>query len=218
MKPLFILFQYLIPQHLLSRLVGRLADCRWNWLKNLLIKAFIRAYKVNMSEAVFSEAADFSCFNDFFTRQLQPDARLACAEANVLISPADGAISEFGSIDNDKLLQAKGRHYTLGELLGDANGTAKQFLNGDFITIYLSPKDYHRVHAPTSGKLIESHYIPGKLFSVNESSVSSIPNIFARNERLVTTFETDHGKVALIMVGAMIVAGIKSSWNEEIYW
>ena len=217
MKQLFTLLQYLLPSHFLSRLTGKLADCRWPWLKNLLIGNFIRAYGVDMSEAIKTDIAAFDCFNDFFTRELKPGIRPQCREPGVLVSPVDGAVSEAGRIDADKILQAKGKHYTLLNLLGGSERLAATFVDGAFITLYLSPKDYHRVHAPLQGQLIESFYLPGSLFSVNEISVNSITNLFARNERLVTIFDTAYGKMALIMVGAMIVAGIKTVWNDAAY-
>lgn len=217
MKQLFVLLQYLIPHHLLSRLVGALAECRWPWLKNLLIKLFISIYKVDMAEAVKSDVAAFSCFNDFFTRELKPNVRPICAATDTLVSPVDGAVSEVGRINSDKIIQAKGISYTLMNLLGGAEKLSGYFLDGSFITLYLSPKDYHRVHSPLGGKLIKSFYLPGSLFSVNETTVNSVPDLFSRNERLVMLFDTACGKMAMIMVGAMIVAGIKTVWSDDAY-
>lgn len=217
MKQLFIFLQYILPHHFLSRIIGRLAECRLIWLKNLLIRNFIRIYNVNMSEAAISEASDFGCFNDFFTRELAPNVRPFCTDSDSLVSPVDGAVSEFGQITANKIIQAKGKNYSLVDLLGGSEKLASNFIDGAFITLYLSPKDYHRIHCPVAGTLVESTYIPGSLFSVNETSVNGIPNIFARNERLVTSFETERGSMALIMVGALIVAGIKSVWNPDMY-
>jgi phosphatidylserine decarboxylase len=216
-KKLFVLLQYMLPHHLLSRITGALAECKWPWLKDPLIRLFIRVYKVEMSEAAKVSAADFGCFNDFFTRELKADARPINRLANVLVSPVDGSVSEVGRIDNGNIIQAKGHSYTLMNLLGGSAKLAEYFHGGSFITLYLSPKDYHRVHCPLRGKLTDSHYLPGRLFSVNGTTVKSVPNLFTRNERLVMTFDTAHGKMAVIMVGAMIVAGIKSRWHDGVY-
>lgn len=217
MKRLFVLLQYAVPHHLLSRIMGALAECRWSWLKNPLIRLFIDVYKVDMSEAVKSDAAAFSCFNDFFTRELRPNVRPICTATNILVSPVDGSVSEVGRINSDIIIQAKGNNYTLANLLGGAEKLSDYFLDGSFITLYLSPKDYHRVHSPLGGKLIASFYLPGSLFSVNETTVNSVPNLFSRNERLVMLFDTACGKMVLIMVGAMLVAGIKTVWRDGVY-
>jgi len=217
MKKLFVLLQYALPHHLLSRTMGALAECRWTWLKNSLIRLFIRVYKVDMSEAAQSDAAAFGCFNDFFTRELKPKVRPVCAELNVLVSPVDGSVSEVGRINSDRIIQAKGNHYTLLNLLGGSAKLSEHFLDGSFITLYLAPKDYHRVHSPLDGKLTESFYLPGSLFSVNETTVNRVPDLFCKNERLVMSFDTAYGKMALIMVGAMIVAGIRTVWHNGVY-
>ena len=165
-----------------------------------------------MDEAREQNLRAYESFNDFFTRALKPEARPIATDINALISPADGAVSQCGSMTQGRLIQAKGHTYLVTDLVGDAVLSA-QFENGTFITTYLSPKDYHRVHMPVAGTLIQSRYIPGKLFSVNEVTARRIPGLFARNERLVCWFESDHGRFALIMVGAMMVAGIETVWQ-----
>jgi len=170
-----------------------------------------------MHEAKRSNTAEFYSFNDFFTRELRQGARTICATPNTIASPVDGSISELGDLDGDRLIQAKNMDYSLDHLLGHSNTLTSTFSNGSFATIYLSPKDYHRIHAPVTCSLIESFYIPGKLFSVNPTTAASVDNLFARNERLVSVFDSEAGKMALVMVGAMIVAGIRTSWHPEMY-
>lgn len=213
MSRLFIILQYLLPQHGLSRLLGRFAEGQW--LKNLLIKLFVRRYKVDLSEAEISEPTDFKNFNDFFTRALKPDARPLAEDVDAILCPADGCISEMGMIEEDRILQAKGRYYTVAKLLADEED-AQHFLGGSFATVYLSPRDYHRVHMPIEGSLLKTVYVPGKLFSVNQATADSVPDLFARNERLVCLFETPVGKMALVLVGAMVVAGIETVWAGQV--
>lgn len=213
---LFTWSQYLIPQHLLSRLTGRLAECRIGWIKNLLINSFIQRFKVDLSEAEQENAAAYANFNDFFTRALKPEARKILADSKQLVSPADGVISEIGQLDAGRLLQAKGSYYSLVRLLGGDAGKAAPFAGGSFATIYLSPKDYHRIHMPVQGRLLETVYVPGKLFSVNQATADNLPGLFARNERLVCFFETPVGPMALVMVGALIVAGIETVWDGQV--
>lgn len=212
---LFVLLQYCLPQHAISRLAGKLANTTNPKIKNFLIEKFASHYKVDLSEAQEPNCQNYPTFNQFFTRALKPSARSIDASHHSIVSPADGAISEMGSLTKDKLLQAKGRHYTLNELLADDVALAQEFYNGQFATIYLSPKDYHRVHMPCDGKLVKTIYIPGKLFSVNNATVNRVPNLFARNERLVCAFQTQHGPMLLILVGAMIVSGISVVWEEQ---
>lgn len=215
MQTLFIIIQYLLPQHLLSRLAGCLAECRTPWLKNLLIDAFIRRYKVDMSQAEQPDARCYENFNAFFTRPLKPDARPLDPDAGSILCPADGAISEIGRIEAGRILQAKGQHYSLTELVGDT-GLAEAFQGGSFATIYLSPRDYHRVHMPIGGTLTDMLYVPGKLFSVNQTTADNVPALFARNERAVCLFQTEAGPAAVILVGAMIVAGIETVWGGQV--
>lgn len=211
----FIAFQYLAPQHLLSRSVGWLADCEIPTIKNFLIRQFIQHFDVNMREAAEPDYQKYQSFNQFFTRPLAVGAR-PLAEGRVIISPADGAISEMGPIEDGQILQAKGQTYTALELLGGQERLAVHFRHGTFTTIYLSPRDYHRVHAPVSGTLSDMIYVPGDLFSVNQTTANHVPRVFARNERLITVFDTDIGKVAVILVGAMIVAGIETAWSGQV--
>lgn len=213
---LFILSQYLLPQHLLSRLVGRLAESRWPAFKNRFIHWFIGRYQVDLSEAAIQEPTAFACFNDFFTRALQEDARPLAADPCGVLSPADGVISQLGEIDCGRILQAKGHDYGITELLGGDAARAEPFHSGSFITVYLSPRDYHRVHMPLAGQLQESIYVPGSLFSVNALTSARVSGLFARNERLVCLFNTQQGPLALILVGAMIVAGIDTVWGGQV--
>ena len=210
---LFIATQRLLPQHGLSRLLALLAEAKTPWLKNALIRHFASLYGINMLEAEKEHPADYDCFNDFFTRALKVDARPVEESADTVVSPVDGTISQIGNIEGAELIQAKGRHFTLFELLGGDADYARQFENGRFTTIYLSPSDYHRVHMPIAGDLVSASYIPGKLFSVNEQTAQNVPGLFARNERLVCRFDTLAGPCALIMVGAMLVAGIETVWS-----
>lgn len=215
MDSLFILFQHLVPQHLLSRLVAALAELRSpQWLKNWLIRAFASHFKVDMSEAENPDLSSYANFNAFFTRALKEGAR-PLAEA-AIVCPADGAISQIGGIKEHSLLQAKGRNYSTWALLGGDEQRAEQFRNGSFATIYLSPRDYHRVHMPLAGQLTATRYIPGKLFSVNAATAEGVERLFARNERLVCYFDTEVGPMAMVLVGAMIVAGIETVWSGQV--
>lgn len=215
MTKLFILLQTIVPQHLLSRLTGKLAELRHPlWLKNGVIRQFIRIFDVDMLEAAQPDPAAYPNFNEFFTRALREGAR-PLAEADILC-PADGAVSELGAITDGRLLQAKGRYYSAIDLLGGDAQRASWYHDGQFATIYLSPKDYHRVHMPVSGRLIASCYIPGELFSVNGATAQNLDRLFARNERLVCHFETDRGPMAMVLVGAMIVAGIETVFSGRV--
>ncbi len=215
MDKIFILFQYIVPQHLLSRCTGALAELRHPvWLKNWLIRQFVQFFHVDMSEAAEPDYARYACFNDFFTRPLRDGARpLAAAD---ILCPADGVISQVGAIESGLLFQAKGRYFSAEELLGGDAARAAQFNGGQFATIYLSPKDYHRVHTPVAGDLTASCYIPGQLFSVNAVTADNVDRLFARNERLVCYFETGRGPMAMILVGAMVVAGIDTVWSGPV--
>ncbi|ALO44798.1 archaetidylserine decarboxylase [Pseudohongiella spirulinae] len=212
---LFIWMQFLLPHHLLSRTVAVLAQCRIGWVKNAFIGWFARRYQVDMSQAAEPELRAYSCFNDFFTRELRPDARPLAPGRDTILCPADGMVSQAGPIEDDQLLQAKGRYYSVQTLLGGDACLAEEFQGGNFATIYLSPKDYHRVHMPLGARLRETIYVPGQLFSVNQLTSERVDNLFARNERLVCLFDTDHGPMALVLVGAMIVAGIDTVWAGQ---
>jgi len=209
---LFIIMQYLLPQHLLSRLAGAVADCHWPWLKNAFINWFVGRYQVDMSEAVEEDPTAFSCFNDFFTRALKKGARPLDDEANSILCPADGAISQLGAIEHGRIFQAKGQSFSALELLGGNPEHAALFQGGQFATVYLSPRDYHRVHMPLGGELREMTYVPGKLFSVNRNTAENVPELFARNERVVCLFDTEAGPMAVVLVGAMIVASVETPW------
>lgn len=212
----FVALQYILPHHLLSRLVGCLARSEWPPLKNSLIRVFAWHFKVNMTEAQEPDLTAYRHFNAFFTRALKPDAREPDMDPASILCPADGTLSQIGRIEENLVLQAKGDYYTVERLLGGDPALAKAFHNGSFATVYLSPRDYHRVHMPLSGTLLRTIYIPGRLFSVNDATATRVPNLFARNERLVCLFETPAGKMAVVMVGAMIVAGIETVWNGPV--
>lgn len=211
---LFITLQYLLPQHLLSRAAGWLADCEIPVIKNFLIKHFIQRFHVNMEEAAEPDYEKYQSFNKFFTRTLREGAR-PIAPGPCIISPADGAISQRGPIHEGRIIQAKGQDFSVLELLAGQQELANHFQDGIFTTIYLSPRDYHRVHAPLNGTLTDMIYVPGDLFSVNNTTAHHVPRLFARNERLVTIFDTEAGKVAVVLVGALIVAGIETSWGGQ---
>lgn len=213
---LFILMQYLVPQHLLSRLAGKLADCQWPVIKAPFIAWFIRRYQVDMTQALDPDPAAYASFNAFFTRALRADARPLQGDERSAVSPADGVISQLGPVRDGLLLQAKGRRFSLQSLLGGDAALAEEFAEGCFATIYLSPRDYHRVHMPLPGTLREMIYVPGKLFSVNQLTANRVDNLFARNERLVCIFDTDHGPMALILVGAMIVGSVDTIWAGQV--
>lgn len=215
-KNLFIAFQYLVPQHLLSRLVGKIAASEIYWVKNLFITQFIKKFGINMQEAKYKKADDFPTFNDFFTRELEEDAREFNEQEGGILSPADGAVSQLGAIEEGRIFQAKGQDFSLLELLGGDEALSEEFADGVFNTIYLSPKDYHRVHMPTTGTLRKMIYVPGDLFSVNQTTAENVPRLFARNERAVAIFDTQHGPMAMVLVGAMIVAAIETVWAGQI--
>lgn len=214
MPPAFIAFQHIAPQHALSRLAGLLAESTSPWLRDALIRRFIAAFDVDMSQAARG-IGEFASFNDFFTRELKPGARPLADAASFILSPADGAISQLGDITGGRILQAKGRDYSVAEILGGAAEEAARFEGGRFMTIYLSPRDYHRVHMPATGRLQTTAYLPGDLFSVNQVTAEGVERLFARNERLACLFDGPDGRFASIMVGAMIVAGIDTVWPNN---
>lgn len=210
---LFVLSQYVTPQLAVSRAAGRLADNdRTPALKNRVVKWFIKRYGVDMSEAAESDPTAYSSFNAFFTRALKPGIRPIAVGDNTFVSPVDGAISQLGQVSGGRVFQAKGQSFSLVELLGGDTGRAEAFSEGEFSTVYLSPKDYHRIHMPMAGTLREMIYVPGKLFSVNPVTVENVPNLFARNERVVCIFDTAAGPMALVLVGAMIVGSVETPW------
>ena len=210
---LFVLSQYITPQLGVSNLAGRLADNdRSPALKNRVIKWFIGRYGVDMSEAAEPNPEAYATFNDFFTRELKPGIRPLADGEKTLVSPVDGAISQLGQVTGDRIFQAKGQSFSLSELLGGEEATTAPFADGEFSTIYLSPKDYHRIHMPMAGTLRQMIHVPGKLFSVNPVTAENVPNLFARNERVVCIFDTASGPMALVLVGAMIVGSVETRW------
>lgn len=209
-------WQYLVPQHTLSNAMHWLTQIEWAPFKNLFIAQFARLYRIRWDEAERQKPEDYLHFNDFFTRALRDGARPIDRQENAIISPVDGHISQQGRIVGHQLVQAKGFQYTTHALLGGDISLAKCFDQGNFSVIYLSPRDYHRIHIPLSGRLLSMTYIPGKLFAVNPATVRTIPELFARNERVVLTFETDIGIVALVMVGAIFVGSMEVVWMGKI--
>lgn len=201
---------------MLTNLAGWCAEKQAGWVTQLLIKAFIRYYRIDMKIAQNPDLKSYLTFNDFFTRSLREGARLIVSDRNWLSLPADGTISQIGNIDHDQIFQAKGHQYSLEALLAGNYTLAKSFYNGLCATIYLAPGDYHRVHMPWSGVLREMIYVPGDLFSVNPLNTTHIPNLFARNERIICVFDTVIGLMAQILVGATIVGSIETVWNDTI--
>ncbi len=208
--------QYILPKHALSRLVGLLASAKCGALTTGLIKVFIKAFKVDMTEAVHESAEDYDTFNAFFTRPLKPEARPIDDDEQSIIHAVDGAVSQAGPIDNDSVFQAKGHSFSLTTLLGGFPDLATPFKNGQFATIYLSPRDYHRIHMPVDGTVTDMIYVPGELFSVNPLTAQNVPGLFARNERVVALFDTPVGKMAMVLVGATIVASIETVWAGTV--
>ena len=205
-----------MPKHAISRLTGRLAAAEMGWLTTKAISAFIKAYGINMAEAKLKHASDFSSFNAFFTRELADGARIIDNNASALCYPVDGAISQQGDIVDGQLIQAKGFDYSVVTLLGNDEDVAAPYQGGKFSCIYLAPKDYHRIHMPMAATLRKMIYIPGDLFSVNPLTANNVPNLFARNERVVTIFDCSHGSFAMVLVGATIVASIETTWAGTI--
>lgn len=214
LKRLLCYSQYLLPKHCLSVLVGKLANSRQTWIKNRFIDFFCRLYSINFSEAVIENPHEFVNFNDFFTRELKPGARTIVVDRDKVLSPADGSLAQFGTINGQQLVQAKNMYFNLKTLLA-SESNAQLFDGGYFATIYLAPHNYHRVHMPMTGKLREATFIPGKLFSVNRMTSTLIPNLYARNERLVSIFDTEIGPIAVIMIGALIVGSIQTVWMQQ---
>lgn len=208
--------QYILPHHALSVLMSKLTHCRIRWFKNTFIKLIITLYGVDLSEAKKQNLDDYASFNDFFTRELKAGIRPVALEKDAVVSPADGAVSQAGSISDDRIFQAKGMTFSAVDLLGGDAERAAAFKDGVFSTIYLSPKDYHRLHMPLEGKLTEMVHIPGRLFSVNAATAESVPGLFARNERVACLFDTEAGPMALVLVGAIFVSSVETVWQGVV--
>jgi phosphatidylserine decarboxylase len=211
MKP-NVLLQYILPHRFLSRIVYQAT--RWSWApwKNFLIREIVQRYDVDMSQAAQPDPLAYQHFNAFFTRKLKAGARTADPDPQAILCPADGRISQSGRIRDGRIFQAKGQEYTAAELLGD-EASAQAFRNGSFVTIYLSPRDYHRVHMPLDGELSGTTHVPGRIFSVAPFAVADIPRLFARNERLVCRFNGEHGPFVSVMVGAILVSSVATVWD-----
>ena len=212
---LSIIMQYILPKQAITALAGILASKQCGALTTKVIAWFVKRYGVNMAEAANADISSFASFNDFFTRPLKTDARpLAKAE---FICPVDGAISQFGSIEKDQIFQAKGHHYSTLALVAGQQVLANKFESGHFACLYLSPKDYHRIHMPCAGVLKSMAYVPGDLFSVNPTTAANVPNLFARNERVVCEFTSEkHGTFVMVLVGATIVGSMATVWHETV--
>jgi phosphatidylserine decarboxylase len=208
--------QHLIPKNLSSALVYRATRSRRPWLKRALIRWFARAYRVDLAEAANTDPESYATFNDFFTRALKAGARPIEGDASTLACAADGALTEHGAIDGDRLFQAKGRSYSMAELLGEGEASIAALRDGSYLTIYLAPRDYHRVHAPLAGTLVRTRYVPGERFSVSRATAAAIGRLFCRNERVICWFTTAHGPMAVVLVGALNVSCISTSAHGEI--
>lgn len=214
---LFVALQHLAPHHLLSRLVGVIASSKSKAIHQRMIPWFANRYQVNMSEAEREDFSEYESFNDFFTRALKTQARVIDNGPDTkLISPVDAEVSQAGPISSGRIVQAKGMDFSVLELLGGNPEIGARFQQGSFTTLYLSPRDYHRIHMPTDGKLKYMAYVPGRLFSVNQITAQKVPGLFARNERVVCIFDTPQGEIAMVLVGAMIVASIETVWAGEV--
>ena len=211
---LAVLPQYLLPKKLVTQLAGRFASAELGGVTQAAISRFVAHYGVDMSEAAEPDITRYASFNDFFTRALRAGAR-PLADADY-VCPVDGAISQFGAIERDQIFQAKGHHYSTCALLAGDTALAAEFEHGQFATIYLSPKDYHRIHMPCAGRLLRMVYVPGDLFSVNPTTVRGVPGLFARNERVVCVFDTARGPFVLVLVGATIVGSMATVWHGVV--
>ncbi|MBF0218273.1 MAG: phosphatidylserine decarboxylase [Gammaproteobacteria bacterium] len=208
--------QYLMPGHLISRLTYRLMRIESPAVKNRLIRLFMRLFQISLAEAQIQQAEGFLHFNAFFTRALKPECRPIAGNSNTIISPVDGMVSQFGAIRNGRIIQAKGHDYSVAELLATVPAVSEQFSKGHFITIYLSPRDYHRIHQPLDGLLRQMIHVPGRLFSVNLATAATINRLFAKNERVITLFDSDRGPFAQVLVGAVNVGSIETVWAGEV--
>ncbi len=211
-----VLLQYCMPHHALSLVIHQLARSEIVWFKQWTIKFVIARYNINIDEAAQPDIATFSSFNTFFTRQLRQGIRPVAGGCATLVSPVDGMVSQIGTLKEGRVVQAKGHCYTVRDLLAGDEVLADQFKQGQFTTLYLSPRDYHRIHMPFAGQLQQMQYVPGRLFSVTPRNASVIPNLFARNERVITVFATDHGPIILVLVGAIFVGSMETVWAGQI--
>lgn len=216
LNSLKILSQYLIPQHAISLAAGKLAESKNAWIKKQFIHRFARAYQIDMSIAENPNLDSYACFNDFFTRAIRMEHRPLETDPNSLCCPVDGAISQLGAIGDGQIIQAKNHQYSVEALLAGNDEWSAAFHNGSFCTIYLAPSDYHRFHMPCDGKLVAMRHVPGQLFSVNPLTASRVPDLFARNERVVAFFDTPFGKLAYVAVGATIVGSIETVWHGTV--
>jgi len=207
--------QHILPHHALSAIMYAATRSNSTLFKNFVIRQVIKHYKVDMSDTLVTDYRDFQTFNHFFTRALKPNARPICSEPNSIACPVDGAVSQIGEIENNQIFQAKGHSYSLQTLLGN-DESCEDFRDGAFATLYLSPRDYHRIHSPLNAKLIKMIHVPGKLFSVNSVTTQYVPELFARNERVVCLFKTSAGPMAVILVGAIFVSSIETTWAGTI--
>ncbi len=215
-EKLFSLIQYLLPHHLLSRIMYLITRSEWKPFKELIIRNAINIYDVDLSQAADPEPGNYRSFNDFFTRALLPEARPIASAKSALISPVDGTLSQTGDIKGGRIFQAKGHDFSLHELVGGDPKATSMFADGSFATIYLSPRDYHRIHMPITGTLKKMTHVPGRLFSVSPSTTLNIPRLFSRNERIVNLFDTEAGPMALIMVGAIFVSSMDTVWAGTV--
>ena len=213
---LFVAFQYLLPQHLLSRLIGRIARARSGWIRRPLTRWFVRAYRPELADAERADPLAYPSFNDFFTRALRTGARPLAPGENSILSPVDGLISAHGYCEQGRVLQAKGRDYTLRALLAGNESLEARYGNGAFMTIYLAPFNYHRVHTPLAGRLAGAWYVPGRLFSVNDTTARIVPGLFTRNERVILELAGEHGPFIIVLVGALFVGSMATVWHGDV--
>lgn len=209
---LFVAAQRITPQHWLSRCAGWFADSEIPMIKNTFIRLFHDQYKPDMSQALVEDPLAYSSFNAFFSRAIKPESRPISPDPKAIVSPADGFVSQIGKIEDGRIFQAKGHTYSVRELLACDDSTAHIYKDGRFLTVYLTPRDYHRIHIPFAGTLRQMTHVPGRLFSVNTVTTEAVPQLFARNERVVCHFDTEIGPMVVVMVGAMIVASIETVW------
>ncbi len=213
---MFVFLQHLLPHHAISRLVHWLTRRRWAWMKNAAIRGFVRAFRVDLSDAEHARPEHYATFNAFFTRALRDGARPADPAPDALLCPVDGTVSQCGHIADGRIYQAKGRDYALSALLGDDAELTQALTGGDFATLYLAPYNYHRIHMPVGGRLTSMRLVPGRLFSVNAATARGVDRLFARNERVVCRFDTDVGPMAMVLVGALNVGSIETVWAGEV--